>query len=403
VSTIAIGVMSGTSCDGIDAVAIELASLVRPHRPRVLGHVYRPYPAALREELLAPERLILSRVAELHFQLAELYAKAVLGLRDAARARCCGLHGQTVWHAPRTGRARVGATLQIGSSAVLAQRTSLPVVGDLRSADVALGGQGAPIVPIAHWFFTAAERAPQVVVNLGGICNFTYVSHDPRRVVAYDVGPGLMLSDAFAREATAGRLAFDRDGVLSRGGQPIPELIEALARHPFVRRAPPKSTGREDFGAAFASQLFRRHRRASERDVAYSLLAATVRVLGEALAGDPRVRDRFSRVTLTGGGASNPTLVALARRQFPHATVEVARDGVLAPRHHEPAAMALIAARTLAGLPSAMPSVTGAARPAILGHIHWPSSSARSVSFARLVGGARPPRSSGRGKRVSTR
>ena len=379
-STIAIGVMSGTSCDGIDAVAIELSSLLRPHRPRVLGHVYRPYPAALREELLRPERLTLARVAELHFHLAELYAKAVLGLRDVARARCCGLHGQTVWHAPR---ARVAATLQIGSSAVLAQRTSLPVVGDLRSADVALGGQGAPIVPIAHWFFTAGERAPHVVVNLGGICNFTYVTRDVRRVVAYDVGPGMMLSDAFARQASGGRLTFDRDGVLSRGGRPIPAIIDALVHHPFVRRAPPKSTGREDFGASFAAELFRRHRRAPARDVAYSLLAATVRVLGLTLAADPAVRGRFSRVTLTGGGAGNPILVELARREFAGVSVEVARDGVLAPRHHEPAAMALIAARTVAGLPSSLPSVTGAVRPAILGHVHWPTPGDRSAALRR--------------------
>jgi anhydro-N-acetylmuramic acid kinase len=371
-SAIAVGVMSGTSCDGMDAVALELRSIKRPHTPRLLGHVYQPFPPGLRRELLEPDRLGPKRLAELHFLLPELYARAI-GKLGLERASVCGIHGQTIWHAPRKSGKSIPSTLQVGSSAVVAERVGIPTVGDLRGADVALGGQGAPIVPIAHWMFGAAQCSPQVVVNLGGICNFTYVTRQPDGVLAYDVGPGMMLSDAFAAKVSGGRLFFDAGGELSRGGRPLRPLIEEIIDHDFVRRRPPKSTGREDFGSGYSEQLFRRHRRGSERDVAFSLLQATIAVLDLTLRRDRRIGRRFEKITLTGGGALNPVLVQIARATFPGIPVEVAREGVFAPQNHEPAAVALIAARTLARLPSSLPGVTGARKPAILGHVYWPA------------------------------
>lgn len=367
----AIGVMSGTSADGVDAVMIELASVSRRHTPRLLGHVHRAYPAAIRDDLLHPSALGPRRIAELHFALPRLYAKAVRALRGYRRADVCGMHGQTLWHAPPP--SRPACTLQIGSSAVLAQAIGVPVVGDLRGADVAVGGQGAPIVPFAHWFFTPAEMCPRLVVNFGGICNVTYVTKRVDDVFAYDVGPGMMLSDAFANVTTQGRLSFDRDGVLSRSGRVIERLVEEIAAHPFVRRRPPKSTGREDFGRHFFEPIFRRYRRFSPADVARSLLAATAHILRLAVDRDRRIGGELTEVLLCGGGGNNPTLAAEVRARFPHAPVRTATDGVLAPEHHEPAAMALIAARTAAGLPSSLPGVTGAPWPVILGHIHRPT------------------------------
>jgi len=247
------------------------------------------------------------------------------------------------------------------------------VVGDLRGADIALGGQGAPIVPFTHWFFTPAQDAPRLVVNFGGICNFTYVAKRVDEVLAYDVGPGMMLSDAFARRATRGRLSCDRDGMLSRGGRVVERIVEDVAAHPFVQRSPPKSTGREDFGEHFFEPLFHRHRRCRPADVARSLLAATARILRVSVERDRRIPSALGEILLCGGGAKNPVLVSEVRASFGDATVRVARAGVFAPEHHEPAAMALIAARTLSGLISSLPRVTGAKRAAILGHVHAPS------------------------------
>jgi anhydro-N-acetylmuramic acid kinase len=263
--------------------------------------------------------------------------------------------------------------LQIGSSAVLAQALGIPVVGDLRGADVAVGGQGAPIVPFAHWFFTPASACPRLVVNFGGICNLTYVTERVDGVLAYDVGPGMMLSDAFAERATGGRLGYDRNGELSRSGRVIERLVADVAAHPFVARRPPKSTGREDFGRHFFEPLFRRYQRATSADVARSLLAATANILRRSVERDRRIDPDVGEVLLAGGGGKNPVLALEMRARFPRANVRVAVDGVFAPEHHEAAAMALIAARTAAGLPSSLPAVTGAPWPVILGHVHAPT------------------------------
>jgi anhydro-N-acetylmuramic acid kinase len=378
---VAVGVMSGTSCDGIDAVLVDLASVERPHEPRVLAHAYRPYPDGVRRALLRPEVLTTREIAELHYLLSELYARTARAVDPLVRASVCGLHGQTIWHAPHP--SSPACTLQIGSSAVLAQRLGIPVVGDLRGADVAWGGQGAPIVPFAHWFFTPKRLAPRLVVNFGGICNVTYVAEDARDVVAYDVGPGMILSDAWARRL--GR-ACDRGGVLSRRGTVIDALVREIAAHPFVRKRPPKSTGREAFGADFFEALFRRWSRADARDVARSLLAATAEILARTVRRDARI-GRFSEILLSGGGAKNPVLVHEVAARFGRGAapsgrgaapssavrISVALEGVFAPQNHECAAMALIAARTLRGLPSSLPRVTGARTACILGHVHAPT------------------------------
>jgi anhydro-N-acetylmuramic acid kinase len=237
---------------------------------------------------------------------------------------------------------------------------------------VALGGQGAPIVPFVHWFFTPAARAPRLVVNVGGICNITYVGRRAEDVIACDVGPGMMLSDAYAERATQGRLHFDRDGRLSRKGSVLPELVERVAAHPFVARPLPKSTGREEFGKVFYEPLFGAFRRAEPASVARSLLAATAEILHRT-ARRLGIVEGLREVLLSGGGANNPVLVEEVGKRFSPVPVRTATSGVFAPEHHEPAAMALIAARTLHGLPSSLVRVTGARAPAVLGHVHAPT------------------------------
>lgn len=366
---IAIGIMSGTSCDGADAIALRLASVSEPHEPEIVAHAHVPYPEEVRRRLLSPESLTVADLAELHYALPEIYAEAAKALGCVGDARVCGVHGQTVWHAPPSKRPSVPASLQIGSTAILAHRLGVPVVGDLRGADIAEGGEGAPIVPLSHWFFTPPASRPRAVVNFGGIANVTLVTEDPEGVVGYDVGPGMMIVDAYAARASAGALDCDRDGQLSRGGAPITALVDAIVAHPFVAAPPPKSTGREDFGARFFEPILARFAAAPTRDVAASLCFATARCVALAVeqAGlAPR------EIVLTGGGAKNPTLVGFVRDLLPAAPVRVVDRGVLLPDHHEPAAMALIAARTLEGLPSSLARVTGARRASRLGHIHWP-------------------------------
>lgn len=365
---IALGIMSGTSCDGADAIALELESTTEPHEPRVVAHAHEPYPRDLREALLRPELLRTPELSELHYVLPELYARAVARLGLTARAAVCGMHGQTIWHAPPSKSPRVASTFQIGSSAVLAHRLGIPVVADLRGADIAEGGEGAPIVPFAHWFFTPASLRPRAIVNVGGISNVTLVTDDPAKVIGFDAGPGMMLVDAFAVRASNGSLDCDRDGSLSQGGKVVGSMIDAVLAHPFIAALPPKSTGREDFGSDFATPIFDAHRGLSVADVMTSLIAATARAIAKAVGHggfEPR------EVVVTGGGAKNPTLLSELRSLL-SAPVRLVESGVLLPDHHEPAAVALIAARTLDGLPSSLPSVTGARAASRLGHIHHP-------------------------------
>ena len=367
----AIGIMSGTSCDGVDAILIDIATLTAPHPCDVLGSSYIPFPPALRAELMQPDKLTTRRLTELHFLLPDYYQQAVTSITNWQAAEVCGMHGQTVWHQPSD--PHMPATLQIGSSAALAQRIHMPVVGDLRAADVALGGQGAPIVPFAHWFFLS-RRAPLLVVNLGGMCNITWVTHDVEHVLAYDIGPGMVLSDAFANLCNQNGVGYDKDGAGSQGGTIVPGLLAEILAHPFVQRPPPKSTGREDFGHLYSAPLLAKYRaQANDRDIGFTLVTATLEILKHTVHADARLKGQFGHILLTGGGARNPTLVAQAKTIFPQCTIEVALDGVMAPQHHEPAAMALIAARTMAKLPSSLPAVTGARRSAILGHLHVPT------------------------------
>ncbi len=365
---IALGVMSGTSCDGVDAIAIELAHPAIPGEPTVLAHHFSPYPDDVRAALLDPPSLGIARVSELHFSLAELYAAAAREL-GVASAEVCGVHGQTVWHDPpsRAG-ARTPSTFQIGSSALVAHRLGVPVVGDLRGADIAEGGEGAPIVPFAHAFFTPPQARPRLVVNIGGIANVSVVTPELDGVLGYDLGPGMMLADAYVGRISGGARAADIDGEMSHGGAPIAAIVDRIAHHPFAALPPPKSTGREQFGVAFLDAILDGVAGAS-RDLLASLIEGTATLV--AAAAERHGLER-REILLSGGGAKNPTLVAAVRRLLPAAQVRVATSGVFLPDHHEPAAMALFAARTLRGLPSSLPRVTGARRASVLGHIHWP-------------------------------
>lgn len=365
---IAIGLMSGTSCDGIDAVALELEHPAKPAEPRVVAHAFVPYPEAVRRDLLDPPSLRVARISELHFALAELNASAARAL-NVPSAEVCGMHGQTIWHDPPSrAEGRAPSTFQIGSTALVAHRLGIPVVGDLRGADVAEGGEGAPIVPFAHAFFTAPEHRPRLVVNVGGIANVSVVTELVEDVMGYDVGPGMMLVDAYVARVTGGASVADLDGARSRGGAPIDALVRRVTEHPYMAKAPPKSTGRELFGAAFLDAILDGVA-GSEADILASLIEGTARPIAAAA----ELHGLAAReILLSGGGAKNPTLVSAVKRLLPAATVRVATSGVFLPDHHEPAAMALFAARTLRGLPSSLPRVTGARRASVLGHVHWP-------------------------------
>lgn len=369
----AIGIMSGTSGDGIDAILIELDNVHTPNRPRVLASAHLPFSASIADEMVHARSLSISRLTELSFSLPLLYAEAAQLLPNWQTADVCGVHGQTVTHQVQAPPPAPRGTWQIGSSAVMAQALQMPVVGDLRAMDVALGGQGAPVVPFAHWFFLASGGQNCVVVNLGGICNASIVTKHLADVTGFDVGPGMMISDAFAKLCTNGDLTCDLDGQISRGGRRIDALHKKMLDHPFVARTTPKSAGREEFGVEYYKPLLAQFSQTHNRaDVMHTLLSATADILGQTVAPYLKAH-KMARVVLTGGGARNPNLEALIAQVFAPLPVQVELDGVMAPQNHEPAAMALIASRTLHQLPSALSRVTGAEYGAVLGHVCRPT------------------------------
>lgn len=374
------GLMSGTSADGVDAVIMD----VGPRRARVLAFETFPYARALRLSVLRacePGALGAGELCRLNFAVGEAFAAALLKLARRSRIPLrsidlIGSHGQTIWHDPpraAAGRRRVrnGSTLQLGEPCVIAERTGIATVADFRPRDMAAGGQGAPLVPFADLLFFRHPRRSRAVLNVGGIANVTWLpaAAGPGDVLAFDTGPGNMVLDRLAWRASSGRRAFDAGGRLAARGRVDRRLLAEALRHPFLRRRPPKSTGREEFGAQFADDWWRRARarRLRPEDALATATAFTARSIGQAF--ERFLPGRPAEVLLCGGGAHNRTLAAMLRRELPAARLfSTDRLGIPGDAR-EAAAFAALAWATARGLAGNVPAATGARRPAILGKI----------------------------------
>lgn len=364
---IAIGMMSGTSGDGVDGAAIE----IDPPKTdvRVLATASSPYPRNVREAVLALGEGGMSSaadIARLHALLGDAYAEIAAKLMKDLRGKpeVIALHGQTVAHLPDE-----HTTFQIGDASRVARRTGVPVVNDLRSADVAAGGQGAPLVPFAdHVLF--AHRAPVAVLNIGGIANLTLIpTADANDVIAFDTGPGNMVIDGVAALIGA---THDIDGAGARRGTVDREALAEFLSHPYFGKRAPKSTGREQFGQTFAQRLVdvvTRHR-GSHDDALATATALTARTIADGLARESRTTPK--ELLIAGGGARNPALadaIAAAVAPVPIATTDA--HGVPAS-HREAIAFAILGAYRLRGLANTLPRATGASRAVSGGALHLP-------------------------------
>jgi anhydro-N-acetylmuramic acid kinase len=374
-----IGLMSGTSLDGVDAALVEIGgSGTEDVEARVVHSITLPYDEARRTAI---HDGILAGTAEalcgLHGDLGEWFAEAVVRLCaeadvDMGSVDAVGSHGQTVWHRPPAGGRR-GATLQLGDAATIAERTGIAVVSDFRTRDVAAGGQGAPLVPwVDQLLFSVPDRA-RALQNIGGIGNVTRVP--PRgsneTVFAFDTGPGNALIDAAVEIATGGKLTFDRDGKLAARGTVDHDLLADLLRHPFFAAEPPKSTGREEFGRPFVARMVEVLQPEGDADW-MELVATLTELTARTIADSYRawlIPLGLDEVVLTGGGARNPTLVRrITELLAPLRVIDGAALGV-DPEAKEAVAFALLAWAHLRGIPANLPSATGAAGPRVLGSL----------------------------------
>jgi anhydro-N-acetylmuramic acid kinase len=374
-----IGLMSGTSADGVDAALVEWPDdgAVRPFR--LLAATEEPLEAALQDRIhaLAAGRVpgpdVLRELAALDVLLADRFAAAA-----AAVARAAGVplgdvaaiasHGQTVAHHPE-----LGASLQIGDPSRIAERTGVATVADFRARDLAAGGEGAPLAPFFHHAVFADAREGRLALNLGGIANVTWLpaGAGPDDVVAFDVGPANALLDGVVRALSDGRERFDRDGAGARRGAVDAALLAELLDDDYLRRPPPKSTGRERYGLAEAEALAARWRRAggARDDLLATLVAFTAESVARAARDFCGGAGAVARVLVGGGGARNPALMAALRAALGGAAVEPFDAAGVPADAAEAMAFSLLGRNALLGIPNHLPRCTGARRAAVLGEI----------------------------------
>jgi anhydro-N-acetylmuramic acid kinase len=380
------GVMSGTSADGINVALVRLNALSRRRAGtpdlHFLAHAEYPYPKKVRLAVLAAMNSTNASVAELarlNFLLAELYADALLATqrRFHLKAELVGCHGQTLYHqgeaAPFLGR-RLAVTWQTGEGAVVAARIGVPVVSDFRPADMAAGGKGAPLVPFLDFLLYRDNRVGRIVQNIGGIANFTAIpaGASPDQVLAFDTGPGNMVIDAVT-QLRFGK-AYDRDGKIADTGAVLDDVVNDVIRAPFFRGKPPKTAGREEFGREFTREFIRRCGRVNKRDIVATATALTARSIADALRRFVvRRTSTYRDFIVSGGGASNPTLMAMLANELRPLGLQIRSSDEfgLPSEAKEAVAFALLAFQTWNRKPSNLPSATGAKRSAVLGKISY--------------------------------
>ncbi len=382
---LAVGLISGTSMDGVDAALVRLGGPAEKPRVQLLAFSTAPYPKAVVRKLLAiagGRSTSAGEISQLNFLLGELFAEAALkvcrqaGVRPR-RLEVIGSHGQTIYHQglPTTiGGRRTSSTLQIGEPSVIAARTGATVVADFRTADLAAGGQGAPLVPLVDYLLLRHPRQGRVALNIGGIANVTVIPARarPDQVFGFDTGPGNMVIDGLVRHFTAGRQKYDVQGRLAAQGKVIESLLARILRVAFFRRLPPKSAGREQFGSDFLSHYFFSGRLASVADLVRTATELTARTIAEALERLVFPRAKVHRLIVSGGGAHNRLLLSRLRELLPGLPIELSDLYGLPIKAKEAIAFALLADRSLRRLPGNLPRVTGAERALVLGKIIRP-------------------------------
>lgn len=366
-----VGLLSGTSVDAVEAALCEVTGTGDSVRLRLLSHVSVPFPRELVARVLGPQDAL--SLSQLNFELAEHFAAAARQAMDRAgvtpeQVAAIGSHGQTMAHGP-PGTTSHPSTLQIGEPAVIAERTGVPVISDFRTRDVAAGGHGAPLVPYLDWAVFRGREAPRALLNIGGIGNVSAVGARLEDTLAFDTGPGNMVLDGLAPRVTQGRLTCDLDGTLSRQGQVIPELLAELLGHPFLALPPPRSAGRENFGAVLVDRLWARY-----ADRPHDLVATALELTVESIARayETWVRPRFPRMEgmyASGGGTRNPALMERLRARLAPLPVHTLNALGFPEGAKEAALFALLAAEHLVGTPANVPSATGARRRVVLGKL----------------------------------
>ena len=364
------GIMSGTSLDGIDVAVVD----IRGKKIQPVAFHTVPYPKSVREAILGVSNTMThtAAIARLHFLLGELYADAI---RETCRRRrvplhsisLCGMHGQTIFHegAPVNylGR-RIASTLQIGDASIVAEHTGIRTISNFRERDIAAGGRGAPLVPLADFLLFRHRRIGRVALNLGGIANITVIPAGASRedIVAFDTGPGNMVIDALVSRMTEGRQTYDRNGRIGRHAKVHDRMLASMLADPYFKLRPPKTAGREQFGQEFSSGLV-----ATGLPLEVLVATATECTARSVASAITTYAGRAREVIASGGGVHNRWLMRRLRELMPDLSVSTSGDFGIDPDAKEAIAFALLAHEFVMSRPGNLPSATGARRAVLLG------------------------------------
>jgi len=372
-----IGLMSGTSCDGVDAALVGIAGTGQSLRAELLDFAALPYAPEFAASLKAPHDSA-AQLCELNVALGHHLADAALGLMRRAQhagrqVDVIGSHGHTIVHIPPSPKHPEGSTMQLSEPAVIAEKTGLPVVSNFRSRDMAAGGHGAPLVPYADSVLFSHPEEVRVCLNIGGIANVTVVLPGARVPLAFDTGPGNMPIDDMVRHLTNSEKTYDQDGAMARSGNPDHTFVESLLHEPFFDATPPKSTGREAFG--FDAYL--EPRRPLWQDLSVvntvaSITAAVAKSIAAALHNFVIPHHPISRVIASGGGVYNPTLMDSLRQELSPIPIDSTDDYGWPADAKEAVAFAILANECICGAPANIPAATGATKAVILGNVTPP-------------------------------
>ncbi|GMU93593.1 MAG: anhydro-N-acetylmuramic acid kinase [Candidatus Hydrogenedentota bacterium] len=372
-----VGLMSGSSCDGVDAALVRIKGTGARLRIKLIEFKTFPYPDPFKVRLLRT-KMDARDLAVLSFELGDGFAKAAMAMKELASSQGIEVdfiasHGHTLAHVPPHSGSPNYGTLQIGEPAAIASLTGLPVISDFRPRDMAAGGQGAPLAPYADWVLFRRSNETVACLNIGGIANITVVTPELNDVIAFDTGPGNMPIDGAMRILTRGRHHLDWDGANAAKGKVIEALLEKLLDHPYLRQAPPKSTGREEFGESvyLPAEISQRHEYAPE-DVLATVTRAVARSIAQAHQRYISPLHKVAQLIVSGGGARNLTLMKNLREELPTVDIRTSDQLGLPGDAREAIAFAILGNEFLCGTPANVPGATGARRPVVLGRVTQP-------------------------------
>jgi anhydro-N-acetylmuramic acid kinase len=370
------GIMSGTALDGIDVAIADMEGRGYAKKISVIAARATPYPVNVREALLAVSNTLThtATISRLNALLGELYAEAFLTTCrkrrvDPKSVHLIGCHGQTIYHEGQPceylGR-RFSNTLQIGEGAVIAERTGIPTISNFRERDIAAGGKGAPLVPYADYVLFRDSSVGRIALNIGGIANITAIPKKatPGQVVAFDTGPGNMIIDALVKKYTNGESVYDRGGRMAASGEVHSSLLEAMMADQYFSLSPPKTAGREQYGADFVSGLI-----ATGIELPALIATATEFTARSIALAVQELKGNYAELIVSGGGCHNLTLMRRLRALLPDLSVLTSKQRGIDPDSKEALAFAILAYQSRLGLQGNLPSATGARHAVVLGKL----------------------------------